>query len=140
MRLDRQTCRERMSGARVAHLATAGGDHWPHLVPVTFALAGDRILLAVDQKPKSTTNLRRLRNIVDNPRVAVLCDHYEDDWSRLWWVRADGHAEVVRAGAERQVHLDALTAKYDQYRREPPLGPVIVVTVDTWTGWSHGST
>ncbi|MGH8824973.1 MAG: TIGR03668 family PPOX class F420-dependent oxidoreductase [Jiangellaceae bacterium] len=136
MRLDRQTCRVRMSAARVAHLATAGSDHRPHLVPVTFAVVGDDlILLAVDQKPKSTTNLRRLRNIAENPRVALLCDHYEDDWTRLWWVRADGRAEIAHAGPD----LAPLVAKYDQYQREPPRGPVVVITVDRWTGWSHAS-
>jgi PPOX class probable F420-dependent enzyme len=140
MRLDHQTCRERMSAARVAHLATAGSDRRPHLVPITFALVGEQILTAIDRKPKSTTNVRRVRNIVDNPRVAVLCDHYDDDWTRLWWIRADGHAEIIRADPLRREYLDALAAKYDQYRRQPPDGPVIVVTVDTWTGWAHGAT
>jgi PPOX class probable F420-dependent enzyme len=125
-----------MSAARVAHLATVGRDQRPHLVPVTFALTGEHILLAIDQKPKSTMNLRRLRNIADNPRVAVLCDHYEDEWTRLWWVRADGQAGIIGSGPQWQQHLETLAAKYDQYRRQPPNGPVVVVTVDTWTGWS----
>lgn len=137
MRLDRKTCRERMSAARLAHLATVGRDQRPHLVPVTFALTEEQILVAIDQKPKSTTNLRRLRNIADNPRVAMLCDHYEDDWTRLWWVRADGHAEIVRSGPQWQEYLETLAAKYDQYRRQPPNGPVIVVTTDEWTGWAY---
>lgn len=139
MRLDRETCRERLSAARVARLATVGADGRPHLVPVTFALTGDRILTAVDKKPKSTTNLRRIQNIAHNPQVAVLCDHYEDDWTRLWWVRADGRAEIVRADAQRREYLHALAARYDQYRRQPPDGPVIVVTVHRWAGWAHGA-
>ncbi|HJU98055.1 MAG TPA: TIGR03668 family PPOX class F420-dependent oxidoreductase [Jiangellaceae bacterium] len=139
MRLDRETCRERLSAARVAHLGTVGADRRPHLVPVTFALIGDRIVTAVDRKPKSTPDLRRIRNIADNPQVAVLCDHYEDDWTRLWWVRADGHARIVRADGQRQEYLDALATKYDQYRRQPPDGPVVVVTVHGWTGWTHAA-
>src|SRR3984957_10362018 len=85
MRLDAGAARQRFAGARVARLATAGLDGQPHLVPFTFALGRhpgqeDRIYSAVDAKPKSTTDLRRLRNIRANPRVAVLADHYEDDW------------------------------------------------------------
>jgi PPOX class probable F420-dependent enzyme len=74
----------------VARLATTGPAARPHLVPVTFALDGDRIYTVVDAKPKATMNLRRLRNIRADPRVAVLADHYEDDWSRLWWAGPTG--------------------------------------------------
>lgn len=78
-----------MSAARVAHLATTGADGQPHLVPVTFALvtssSADRIAIAVDQKPKTTVALRRLRNIAENPLVSLLCDHYDEDWTQLWW-------------------------------------------------------
>ena len=63
--------------------------------PVTLALVEEQILTAIDRKPKSTTNVRRVRNIVANPRVAMLCDHYDDDWTRLWWIRADGRAEII---------------------------------------------
>lgn len=102
------------------------------------ALDKDKLVVAIDQKPKSTTDLRRLRNITQNPRVAVLCDHYSDDWRELWWVRADGVAHVVAAGPERASGVSRLTAKYPQYRDDPPLGPVIVIDVDAWVGWSFG--
>lgn len=138
MRLDQQACRDRMAAARVGYLATTGADHQPHIVPVTFAVAGDHIVTAVDQKPKSTTALRRLRNVADNPLVAVLCDHYDEDWHRLWWVRADGAAEVVDEDAANHQALTALAAKYPQYRSEPPDGPVLVVTISSWTGWQYG--
>ena len=90
MRLAEDEARRRLAAARVARLATVGGPGSPHLVPVTFAVAGDRIYSAVDAKPKTTRDLRRLRNIRADPRVAVLADHYDEDWSRLWWARADG--------------------------------------------------
>ena len=82
--------RQRFADAAVARLATVGPAGQPHLVPVTFAVDGDHIYTAVDAKPKTTANLRRLRNIAGNPRVAVLADHYEADWDGLWWARAPG--------------------------------------------------
>jgi PPOX class probable F420-dependent enzyme len=129
-----------MTAARVGYLATAGADRQPHIVPVTFALDGDRIVTAVDQKPKSTTALRRLRNIGQNPLVAVLCDLYDEDWRRLWWVRADGTGETVDDDdhATRNAALRALTVKYPQYRDDPPRGPVLLVTIRSWTGWQYG--
>nr|WP_246400970.1 TIGR03668 family PPOX class F420-dependent oxidoreductase [Jiangella mangrovi] len=136
-----ETCRERMAAARVAHLATTGGDGRPHLVPVTFALvtaAGvDRIAIAVDQKPKTTLDLRRLRNIAENPQVAIMCDHYDEDWTRLWWVRADGSAVVLDDGEGRAGALVALCLRYGQYRADPPRGPVILIDVADWSGWSY---
>lgn len=106
------------------------------MVPFTFAVDGDVIYSAVDAKPKSTTNLRRLRNIRDNPSVAVLADHYEDDWSALWWVRADGLAAVVSDAEVMARPLGLLADRYPQYRASPPAGPVIVIRVDRWTGWT----
>jgi PPOX class probable F420-dependent enzyme len=123
-----------MAAARVARLATTGGDGRPHVVPVTFAVDGDLIYTAVDHKPKTTTNLRRLRNIRENPRVALLADHYSEDWAALWWVRVDGTASVVEDGIERQ--LDVLAERYAQYRQARPDGPVIVIQAESWTGWA----
>ena len=136
MRLDADTCRTRLAAARVARLATTGADGRPHLVPVTYAVRGEQVIIGIDQKPKSTYDLRRLRNIADNPRVAVLCDHYEDDWTRLWWVRADGSAAVLTAGTERDDAVAALVGKYPQYQADPPAGPVIMIAVDRWSGWT----
>jgi PPOX class probable F420-dependent enzyme len=138
VRLDRQACRHRMTAARVGYLATTGRDHQPHVVPVTFAVIDDRIVTAVDQKPKSTTALRRLQNIAENPLVAVLCDHYDEDWRRLWWVRADGTGYLADDRADRDQALTALAAKYPQYRDDPPRGPILVVTIRSWTGWQYG--
>ena len=106
---------------------------------MTFALLGDQVVKAVDQKPKSTTSLRRLRNIGDNPRVAVLWDRYDDDWSRLWWVRGNGRARVVEPGSEPwTTALEALRAKYSQYAQDPPRGPAILIEVGSWSGWAYG--
>jgi PPOX class probable F420-dependent enzyme len=134
--VDADEARELLSSARVARLATCDAAGQPHLVPITFALDGDVIVTAVDHKPKRTTRLRRLANIAANPRVSVLADHYEDDWSRLWWVRADGRARVVERGTPE--HDDAvarLAERYEQYRERPPEGRAIAISVSRWTGW-----
>jgi PPOX class probable F420-dependent enzyme len=131
VRRDEGWARERFATARVARLATAGDDGSPQVVPVVFAVVGAKILTAVDHKPKSTTRLRRLANIAANPRVSLLVDEYDEDWARLWWARADG-----RAAVHQERDLAALVAKYEQYAARPPAGPVIVVDVDRWSGWS----
>jgi PPOX class probable F420-dependent enzyme len=102
-----------------------------------FAAEGDRIWSAVDAKPKRTRALRRLANVRENPRVSVLADHYDDaDWAALWWVRADGVARVTDECPEAVARL---SARYAQYRAEPPAGPFLEIAVERWSGWS-GST
>ena len=86
---------------RIGHLATADDSRKPHLVPVCFAVHELAIYTAIDEKPKSGHVLTRVRNIAENPNVAFLVDHYEDDWSRLGWLRIDGAAELVSEGSER---------------------------------------
>lgn len=132
--MDGAAARDRFAGARVARLATVGPGARPHLVPVTFALDGDLVLSAVDAKPKSTRRLRRLANIAANPEVCLLADHYADDWAALWWVRADGTAEVRPSVPPAQREL--LAAKYQQYRELAPEGPFVLVRVRAWRGWS----
>jgi len=140
--MDPEEARRRFEGSRVARLATVDAGGAPHLVPIVFALEGDRIWSAVDHKPKRTTDLRRLANIAANPRVAVLADHYaDDDWDALWWVRADGEARVLRTDdpdteRDRAKAVAALVDRYEDYRRRPPAGPVIAIDVLRWTGWS----
>ena len=120
----------------MARLATIGPAGRPHLVPVTFALDGDLIYTVVDAKPKTTTDLRRLRNIGADPRVAVLADHYEDDWDALWWSRADGIATILRDPAAMAGPLELLAARYRQYRAQQPGGPLIRIQAERWTGWA----
>jgi PPOX class probable F420-dependent enzyme len=132
-----EEARRRFAASPVARLATAGADLRPHVVPIVFALEGERILSAVDHKAKRSTALRRLRNIAENPSVSVLVDHYEDDWDRLWWVRADGVARVVPAGVEEARRAVALlAARYDAYVTRPPAGPFVVIEVRRWSSWS----
>jgi PPOX class probable F420-dependent enzyme len=129
------TATERFAEARVGHLATAGADSAPHVVAVCFALAGERIYTAVDAKPKQTRALKRLDNIRATGRASLLVDHYEEDWSRLWWVRADGPAHVI----ESEEAIDALAAKYAQYRERRPAGPVIAIEPERWRSWAATS-
>jgi PPOX class probable F420-dependent enzyme len=132
-----EDARRRFASARVARLATADASGRPHIVPMVFAVAGETIYSAVDAKPKRTTALRRLANVAANPRVAVLVDHYDDDWTRLWWARAEGAGRIVAAEApEGRDAVARLARRYEQYRRDPPAGPVLAIDVERWTAWS----
>jgi PPOX class probable F420-dependent enzyme len=129
-----QEARRRFAEARVARLATVAADGAPHLVPITFALLDDTVYSVVDDKPKRTKELKRLRNVRANPRASLLVDHYEDDWSKLWWARADGTARTLAPDEpEARRSLEALRERYPQQR---PVGSVLAVDVDRWTGWS----
>lgn len=136
MRLSDDDARQRFAGARVARLATMSADGQPHIVPITFAVDGDVIYSTVDSKPKSTPRLRRLSNIHANPRVAVLADHYDEDWSALWWVRADGMAAILHHPAEMTLPTGLLVRRYPQYLDNSPGGPLIAIRVGRWSGWS----
>jgi PPOX class probable F420-dependent enzyme len=123
----------------VAMLATVGPNGAPHLVPVVFAVNTDRdqpvVYTAVDAKRKSTTRLQRLNNIEANPRVSMLVDHYDEDWTQLWWVRADGDAEIHHSGDEMASGYAMLRRKYPQYQRIALDGPVVTVAVSRWSAW-----
>jgi len=130
--------RARFATARVARLATADAAGRPHLVPIVFALVEETVYSAVDAKPKRSTSLRRLDNVRENPRVALLIDHYDDtDWDALWWARADGRGRVLDAAepeARRAVAL--LSERYPQQRA---VGEVLAVDVERWSGWAARS-
>jgi len=128
--------RRRVTDARVAILATVASDGHPHLVPMTFVISGDALYSAVDHKPKTTRALKRLANIRRDPRATVLVHSYEEDWTKLWWCRLRGIAEVLDNGADADRARDLLAAKYEQYRERLPSGPVIATIVDEWMGWS----
>jgi PPOX class probable F420-dependent enzyme len=125
----------RFTQSPVARLATITPGGVPHLVPVVFAVLDGVIYTAVDAKPKTTQRLRRLANIESNPQVSLLVDHYADDWTQLWWVRADGVAAIHPDGAVLGAGYRLLRAKYPQYESVPLNGPVIAVTVGRWTSW-----
>lgn len=145
MRLTEEDARVRLASVPVVHLATADAAGRPHVVVATFApdfgadpgMGADRLYTAVDAKPKTTRDLRRLRNIRANPHVTVLADHYEDDWTRLWWVRADATAEVVEDPDAMARPIALLRERYRQYRAAPPEGPVIAIAVEHWSGWAY---
>jgi PPOX class probable F420-dependent enzyme len=129
-----------LSEARVGVLVTSGPDGAPHAVPFVFAVAGTTLYWAVDAKPKRHPSLRRLENIRSNPAVTVLVHRYDEDWSRLWWVRGTGQARILDpAGAETTQALELLEARYEQYREERPPGPVVAVDLGELAGWRASS-
>jgi PPOX class probable F420-dependent enzyme len=137
MRLDPDEARRRFATGRVAYLATLRPDGTAALVPIVFDVSGDRVVSAVDPKPKRTPELARLRHIARDPRVALLVDHHDEDWQRLWWARAEGVARVLAAGPERDEALANLRAKYPQYETlDGVFGDAVIVEVARWTGWS----
>jgi PPOX class probable F420-dependent enzyme len=125
----------RLTAARVARLATTDPDGRPHLVPIVFAVDGDTLYSAVDHKPKRSRTLRRIENARARPDVTVLVDHYEEDWRRLWWIRVRGRARVLDDGEEREQALSLLAEKYEQYRSQPPDGPVLAVDITEVRDW-----
>ncbi|HEV2282761.1 MAG TPA: TIGR03668 family PPOX class F420-dependent oxidoreductase [bacterium] len=139
--------RPALARARVARLATADRRGRPHVVPICFAAAGGRLYSAIDEKPKRAApfRLKRVRNIVANPHVALVVDAYREDWRRLWYILVFGTARVIRPGAaEHAAALRALRRKYRQYRAmrldERPVLAVTPVRVVTWprTGRTRG--
>lgn len=136
--MERSVVWDRVAAARIGRLATVTGDGRPHVVPCCFVLAAETIYSAVDAKPKTTLALRRVANILANPAAALLVDHYEDDWSALWWVRLDGDARVVADLTERAHALGLLADKYPQYTRSPPPGDVLAIDVTAWRAWPQG--
>lgn len=129
-----QELRERFAQAPVLRLGTADRSGKPHLVPATFAVVEDVVAIAVDHKPKRHSNLKRLQNIQENPAVSLLVDHFDADWERLWWVRADGEARVLENELAHPL-VDALVDKYEQYKEHRPAGPVVEIRVTRWSGW-----
>jgi PPOX class probable F420-dependent enzyme len=135
--LDSAEQRSRFAAAPVARLATLRPDGTPRLVPITFALVDGLVCSAVDEvKPKTTTRLARLADVERDARVALIVDHYADDWSQLWWVRVDGTAAVHRDGELRERALAALCVKYPPYAAAPPSGLLLAITPTRWAGWS----
>ena len=128
---------ERFAAERVASLATLSAAG-PRLVPVTFAWHQGTAVWAVDRvKPKRPGPLRRERDLAADPRVAMLVDHYDEDWAKLWWVELQGTAAVLD-GAAAEAALDALARRYAPYRSARPPGPVVAVSPRRWAWWSAG--
>lgn len=127
--------RDRLAASAVARLGTVDAEGRPHLVPCCFVLDGEVVYSAVDGKPKRSPNLQRLANVLIHPDTTLLVDHYEADWSRLWWVRVRGRGRLVSDVGEEARARALLVAKYPQYRRQPPEGPVLAVEISEWRAW-----
>ena len=129
----------RLADTPVGHLATADPSGRPHVIPVCFAYDGQHIYSVLDAKPKrgSLTGLRRVRNILANSQVSLVIDHYDEDWTRLWYLLVQGRGELVEDGPEPPAAIAILREKYPQYRAMPLEGnPVIRITPERVTGWS----
>ena len=156
-RIDQVQRRRLVADAPVGRLATVTADGRPHVVPCCFVLRGsdlqpsdlqpsesqpsdppfgETVYSVVDGKPKSTMALKRLDNVRATGGASLVVDHYDDDWAQLWWVRVDGEASVLEAGEEWQLAIDALGAKYRQYREHPPTGSVLRIAVTGWSDWT----
>jgi PPOX class probable F420-dependent enzyme len=121
---------------RIAHLATADAGGRPHVLPVCFAYAEGRIYIVIDEKPKRSLKLKRLRNIEENPHVALVLDRYDEDWSRLGWVLIHGTAALLDSGPEHVQALAALRERYPQYLEMVlEQRPVIRVTMERVSSW-----
>ena len=129
-----------VKATRVAHLATSDEQGAPHLVPICFAYDGQHFYSVLDRKPKRThvTRLKRVRNILSNPKVALVLDHYEEDWDQLWYVLVTGTARLIEKGEEHSRAIGLLREKYSQYR-EMDIGesPVIKITPLKATSWGR---
>jgi len=129
-----------LATARTAHLATTGADGRPHVIPICFSWVPPVLYSAVDGKPKRGTTLRRLRNIVDTGRAAVVVDAWSEDWSKLAYVLIEGPATILTDGVERDEALMLLTAKYPQYDDVPLIDNVVIrVTAERQVEWSGAS-
>jgi len=123
---------------RVAHLATADSQAVPQVVPVCFGLAEEGLYITIDRKPKRDGGrpLKRLRNIAENPRVAVVFDRYDEDWQRLAWVMLHGRAEVLTAGIEHDRAQSLLRSRYRQLEAmQIEQLPVIAVHIERVNSW-----
>ncbi len=133
--MERASARQRLAEARVGRLSTLTADHRPHIVPCCFVLHGRAVYSAIDGKPKSTLDLRRVQNLAANPAASLLVDHYAEDWTQLWWIRVDGSGRAVEQDSERRRALDLLAAKYAQYRTVALPGPVLALDIERWRTW-----
>lgn len=123
-----------------ARLATADASAVPHVIPICFVVVEDTLYFGIDQKPKreSTKPLKRIRNLIENPKAAVVVDRYDDDWNQLGWVMIHGTAEIIENCAEQIQAHDALRARYPQYRNMylDPL-PVVAIRISRVVSWGN---
>ena len=123
--------RAKLENARVARLATLDSERNPHVIPVCFAFDGSVFYSAMDRKPKrvAPSRLARLKNVRETPSVALLVDHYDEDWTRLWYVLVRGEAQEVSDQAEHQRAIQCLRGKYPQYDRNMLADDALVLRI-----------
>ena len=126
-----------LSSRRIAHLATADAAGVPYVVPVCFAVAEETLYITIDEKPKGDPlRLRRLRNIAENPAVAIVVDRYDEDWMRLGWVLLRGRAEILSTGEEHDRAQALLQGRYPQLARMDIAAlPVIALPIERTASW-----
>jgi PPOX class probable F420-dependent enzyme len=132
--LEQAEARRRFADGRVARLATVAADGRPRLVPCCFVLAGDVVYSAVDEKPKASPDLARLRDMTVHPDVTFVVDHYDENWDTVWWARVRGRARMA-SGDEEASAIVLLRDKYPQYQAHQ-LARVVAVDVTELKGWT----
>ena len=128
-----------LRSARTGHLATADVKGQPHVIPVCYAFDGESIYSVLDAKPKTTPlkNLRRVRNILANPQVSLVVDHYDEDWKQLQYILVSGNAEMLESGEEWAQAIANLRQKYPQYKSmDLNNSPVIKINPARYSPWS----
>ena len=129
---------EFLEAARVARFASADRTGQPHVLPVCFALLDNAVCFTIDEKPKKQPGkqLKRLRNLMENPKAALVVDHYEEDWSRLGWVMIQGRADILEAGDTHDRAQSRLRERYPQLRTMLiDALPVITIRIDHVSSW-----
>ena len=134
--MEEENARRLASEARVARVGTVDERGRVHLVPIVFALDGETLYSSTDAGERLA---KRLRNLERDPRVTVLVDVYDEDWSKVWWVRLRGEGRVLSGGPEFERAYMLLREKYPQYEEAPADGPLMAVDVAEWSGWSYSS-
>ena len=128
-----------LRSARTGHLATADAKGRPQVVPVCFVFDGQAIYSVLDAKPKTTPlrQLRRVKNILANPQVALVVDHYEENWDKLQYILVSGDAELLESDEKWVVAIAMLREKYPQYQAmDLDQSPVIKITPVRYSPWS----
>ena len=136
--MDRGEAGSLLAAARVGILGTVQPDGSPHLVPCVFAPHGGVVYIPVDGKRKQTRSLQRLQNLARNASATMLVHHWDEDWTRLWWVRLDGLGRLAESASEIEVARELLLARYNQYDESTRLEPIIVLEVARSRAWQAG--
>jgi PPOX class probable F420-dependent enzyme len=133
--MEHEEMRRRAVSARAARVGTFDERGHIHLVPIVFVIEGDTLYSSTDEKPRA----KRLRNLQRDPRVSVVIDVYDEEWSKVWWVRLVGRGRAVEEGPEFERARRLLCEKYPQFEGDPGGGPIMAVDVDEWSGWAYSA-